>query len=255
MACDERIRDLLPDYYLGQLPEKENEEVRRHLASDPECRAALGEVERTLGLMPLAARFEEPPPDLKSRTIARAASGPDPEVKMPAPLYPPPEERPAAGAPAGRDRRPWKYLAYAASAAAAVLVVAFVALFAAYLDLRQGTAGPVGGEGGDGAPVALAVEGTERAPGSRGTVVMASDGMALDLYNLPAPPEGHSYHAWLVGSGESVTPLGEMEPNRRGDVRMTGELPEGGPYEGLEVTVEPDGSEEKSGPVYLQTRL
>lgn len=252
MACDERIRDLLPDYYLGQLSGAETEEVRRHLTSEPGCRAALEEVEQTLGLMPLAARSEEPPPDLKRRTLARATSGPEPEVEMPAPLYPPVEESPESGAPAGPVRR---YATYLTSAAAAVLVVALVALSVAYLDLRQETAGPAGGEEEGGAPVAVAVEGTERAPGSRGTVVMASDGMALDLYNLPAPPEGHSYHAWLVGSGESATPLGEMEPNRRGDVRMTAELPEGGPYKELEVTVEPDGSEKKSGPVYLQSRL
>lgn len=54
MACDERIRDLLPDYYLGQLPESEAEEVRRHLASEPECRAALEEIEQTLSMMPFA---------------------------------------------------------------------------------------------------------------------------------------------------------------------------------------------------------
>lgn len=251
MACDERIRDLLPDYYLGQLPESEAEEVRRHLASEPECRADLEEIEQILSMMPFAAPVEDPPPDLKRRTLARATSGEEPRMEMPGPLYPARDETPATSAPASWVR----YRRYLTSAAAAVLIVALVALSVAYLDLLQETAGPAAGEDGSDAPVALAVEGTDRAPGSRGTVVMASEGMALDLYNLPAPPEGHSYHAWLVGSGEDVTPLGEMEPDRRGDVRMTGELPEDGPYEELEITVEPNGSERKSGPVYLQTRL
>jgi hypothetical protein len=46
-----------------------------------------------------------------------------------------------------------------------------------------------------------------------------------------------------------------MEPDQSGDVQMTGELPKGGPYEGLEITVEPNGSERNAGPVYLQSRL
>ena len=104
----------------------------------------------------------------------------------------------------------------------------------------------------------LAVEPTERAPGARGTAVLdVSEGsLALDVYNLPAPPKGHSYEAWLLEPDGEATALGEMETDGRGDGRMAGSI--SGPltpYDTVQVTLEPEDTESRSGPVLLEGKL
>lgn len=252
MDCDGRIKDLLPDFYLGQLPPDEAEEVRLHLAEHRPCREALEEVAEVLDLMPYAAPPAQPPAGLKQQTLSRAlAESPPPAAGSPPP---PPRER--------GGRRPSRVLA-ALAAAAALLVVAFMGF--SYLTLEQendelraeveqlqqevrGTEGLV----------VLAVDGTGRAPEARGTAVLdASEGaLALDVYNMPAPPEGHSYQAWLLEPGGGTVALGEMETNGRGDGRMAGRI-QGplSPYDTVQVTLEPEGDEGMSGPVLLEGRL
>jgi anti-sigma-K factor RskA len=75
------------------------------------------------------------------------------------------------------------------------------------------------------------------------------------VYNLPEPPAGHSYRAWLVGGDEALS-LGPMELNDQGDGRMTGAVSEPlDRYEALQLTVEPTGAEDMSGPIYLEASL
>lgn len=254
MDCEGHMKDLLPDFYLGHLPPEEAEEVRRHLAEHPACREALEEVAGVLDLMPLALPSVPPPAGLKERTIARA-------------LAPPAEELPAAGdLPQKRahrrpERRPSRLLV--PLAAAAMLLVIFSVGFS-YLSLArendqlQAEVRQLQEEvQGDGL-VVLAVEGTGRAPEARGTAVLdAPEGaLALDVYNLPAPPEGHSYQAWLLEPGGRTVALGEMETNGRGDGRMAGEV--SGPlasYDAVQVTLEPEDSGDLSGPVLMEARL
>ena len=254
MDCEGRIKDLLPDFYLGQLPPDEAEEVRRHLDEHPACRDALEEVAEVLNLMPLAVPPAHPPPGLKERAIARALTSSD--------------EREPRGEPRGRptrvpqgpERRRSRLLV--ALAAAVLLVSLPVGLF--YLSLErendrlQAEVRGLRQEVGEGELVVLAVEGTERAPEARGTAVLdASEGaLALDVYNLPAPPEGHSYQAWLLDpAGEDVA-LGEMETGGRGDGRMSGEVPGRlGSDDAVQVTLEPEGSGDLSGPVLMEASL
>jgi anti-sigma-K factor RskA len=152
--------------------------------------------------------------------------------------------------------------------AAAVLVVVFAAFAWAYLDLRHANQQlraevrelrqEVDAGGGGGELVVVAVEGTGRAPEARGTAVVEpeSGSLALDVYNLPAPPEGHSYRAWLVDSSGRDASLGPMEINDRGDGRMTsGVTRPVSAFESVQVTVEPEGAEERTGPVYLEASL
>jgi hypothetical protein len=76
------------------------------------------------------------------------------------------------------------------------------------------------------------------------------------VYNLPAPPQGHSYRAWLVEAGGGEVALGPMETNERGDGRMTGSIPEPVTgYDLVQITTEPLGGEERSGPVYMEAKL
>ncbi len=257
MACNERIRDLLPDYYLGQLPVEEAEEVRQHLAEHGACREALDEVAQVLDLMPFAIDEAEPPAGLKERVMKRALEGNGRQE-------PPAREAPrrVARALASRRGRDWRSVALLAAAA---MLVVLLGLGWAYLDLQQDNQRlqaevrelQENNQVREGL-VAVAAQGTGRAPEARGTAVVdPSDGrLALDVYNLPEPPAGHSYRAWLVGSGDEALSLGPMELNERGDGRMTGAVSE--PlerYEVLQLTVEPEDAESMSGPVYLEAGL
>jgi anti-sigma factor RsiW len=256
MDCDGRIRDSLPDFYLGQLPPDEAEEVRRHLAEHAACREALEEVAEVMDLMPYAAPATPLPAGLKERTLSRVLA-----EEPPAPANPsatPPESPP----PAREGRRPPRFLAPLA-AAAALLILSLVGLSYVSLerenDQLQAEVRQLQEEAGAGGDLAvLAVEGTGRAPDARGTAVIdASEGaLALDVYNLPAPPEGHSYQAWLLEPGGGTVALGEMETNGRGDGRMTGTVDGSlASYDAVQVTLEPVGSEDLSGPVLMEATL
>lgn len=268
MDCNERIVDLLPDYHLGQLPPEEAEEVRRHLEEHPACREELAEISRVLDLVPLAVPAATPPPSLKQRTLARALGEEFGEGARESAGPPPRRERvqelPSRGRSENRGNR-WAMLP--AALAAAVFVVAFAAFAWAYLDLRQDNR-QLQAEvqelreevdaGGGGELVVVAVEGTGRAPEARGTAIVEpeSGSLALDVYNLPAPPEGHSYRAWLVDPSGQDASLGPMEINDRGDGRMTGGVTRPvTSFESVQVTVEPEGAEERTGPVYLEASL
>lgn len=257
MECNERIKDLLPDYYLGQLPDEEAEEVREHLAGHAGCREALEEVAQVLDLMPFAAQPAEPPPGLKERVMGRALA-----ERPAAPVESPPEISSSEPADRWRERLRGPLLA---SVAAVVALVAIMGLFWAYLDLQrdnrqlraevQQLQGEVQARE---SLLAIAVQSTDRAPEARGTAVVdpADGALALDVYNLPEPPTGHSYRAWLVGEGGNTISLGSMEVGDRGDGRMTGEVSEPlDDYEALQITVEPTGAEDMSGPVYLEAQL
>lgn len=251
MDCSERIRDMLPDYHLGRLSSGEVEEVRRHLAECADCREELEEISRVFDLMAFGVPPASPPAALKERVLSRALEH--------APAGPPSERREPGERPGDR-RRTW----LAPLAAAAALLI-FGLFTWAYLDLREenrqlrAEVRQLQEEArGGGDLVVVAVKGTGRAPEARGTAVVdpAEGNLALDVYNLPAPPEGHSYRAWLVGSDGKVISLGRMEINDRGDGRMTGQVSE--PLQGydtVEVTTEPVGAENRSGPVYLQANL
>ena len=251
MECNERIKDLLPDYHLGHLPPEEAEEVSRHLAEHAECREELEEVARVLDLVPFSVQPAAPSPALKHRTLARAL---EQETRPPDARELPSPERVRRGIDA------------VLLGVAAVVLVALLGLGWAYLNLErenQRLQAEVSQlqEDVEGSRdlVVVAVSGTERAPEARGTAVVdpADRSLALDVYNLPAPPEGHSYRAWLVeADGGEVIALGPMETDDRGDGRMTGSVSEPvGSFERVQITTEPVGAEDREGPVYMQAKL
>lgn len=268
MECSERIKDLLPDYYLGQLSPEESEEVRAHLAEHAACRKELEEVARVLDLVPLAVQKTDPPPGLKGRVMAAALSAPQEAAEET-----PEAEARASGVPesvtpmrdASPGRRPgWRNLLPIAAAAA--VLIAFIGLTWAYVDLRQENERLQAevqelqdGVSQQSELLAVTVEGTGLAPEARGTAVVdpGTGELAFDVYNLPEAPTGHAYQAWLVGPAGDTLSLGTMDLGEQGYGQMTGAVSEPiiGQYNALKLTVEPVGAENMSGPVYLEASL
>lgn len=257
MECKEHIKDLLPDYYLGQLPPEEAEEVRQHLTEHAACREALEEVAQVLDLLPFAVNTTEPPPKLKEQVMTKIFSEPRQA-----------EEAPASNIPdtlhTGQDSDSGRRNLLPLMAAAAVLA-AFVGLTWAYVDLSQEnrqlqaevqelqeSVEPQQGL------LAVTARGAGPAQDARGTAVVdpGTGALALDVYNLPDPPTDHAYKAWLVTSSGEALSLGPMEVGDQGYGQMTGEVSEPlDRYDYLQLSVEPIGSESMSGPVYLEASL
>ncbi|TCJ19812.1 hypothetical protein E0L93_02310 [Rubrobacter taiwanensis] len=239
MASRGHVEELLPDYHLGHLLPEEAGAVEEHLRECERCRRSLEEVSETLDALPYAAPQAAPPERVRERLMA--------EVRKP-------EE---AGRTGRWDRIP-AIVAAAALLAAAVLGWAYLEvrdenrqLRAEIQELRERSPQP-----GD-LLVAIAT-GTDEAPEARGTAVMAPQAgeLALGVYNLPAPPQGHTYQAWLIREDGEAVPLGQMQLDEHGDGHMTGAMPgPPGAYERLEITAEPRGAAEKTGPVYLRAAL
>lgn len=66
------VRAKLSDSFEGALPSPEESRVQAHLNSCPSCRAFAATLKRTIDMTRSLATIE-PPPDLKSRILARAS--------------------------------------------------------------------------------------------------------------------------------------------------------------------------------------
>lgn len=131
MNC-RQAQDLLPAYALGALEPPEGEAVEAHVATCPRCAPMAAEYLRATAVLALAAPSAEPPAELRSRVLQRAAQTP----QLP-PVAAMPRARRPAVAPltllTPRGRLPL----WAASVAAAVSLVVTAALLLAVSDLRK----------------------------------------------------------------------------------------------------------------------
>lgn len=258
MECSE-IRDLLPDFYLGNLPPDETQEVERHLAAHPECRDALEEISEVLDLLHFDVPFVRPPPDLKGRVMSGISQGKG-RTNGDALRSPP-----AAGTarkhrpPGDRASRLWRNVLAGALCVAllSLLVVGF--LYADLAGENEVLEERVASLSQDGEMFAVSLSDTGQAPEARGTLVLdpADSQVALGVHNLPQPAQGRLYKVWLVRYDGEPVALGVMETNATGDGQMEGSLPgsRGGRYREIEVTSEPRDSTKKNGSVYLRADL
>jgi anti-sigma-K factor RskA len=69
MNCDD-IRELLPAFALGAIPERDAGDVRAHLATCRQHDAELAEFESVAASLPLAAEEREPTPELRQRLLS-----------------------------------------------------------------------------------------------------------------------------------------------------------------------------------------
>ena len=216
---EDRFQDLLGPYVLGELTDKEERELERHLHGCSSCRDDLDKVRRAHGI--LQAAVASPPPELKDWVLARARS----ETRRP---------------PVGW-RRPWLL------AAAALLVVVLLG-FGVLRTVTEPSAS-----------LALSATGAAPQAGGelRGEQVGNNLKVELEAWGLPEPGGGGYYEMWYARKGGGRISCGTFSATPDGRVTVSMSAPVSAvDYPEIEITQEPgDGDPGSSGKVVLKGSL
>jgi anti-sigma-K factor RskA len=219
----ERFDDLKEAYSLGALSEEERREVEDYLGEHPELRAEVDHLESVANLLALAPQEYEPSPKLR-RDLLNSISSSSPGTT------------PTAD-PSTRQtglRRLFGPGGLAAAAALALVTIGMFAWNASLQEENQTLQGELEGQ------QTYALQSTGAAQEMRGEVVRLGDERAvLVAEDLPSPPEGETYQAWILRE-DVPEPAGLFEPNDTGAAAA----PIEGSIEGanaVAVTVEPSG--------------
>ena len=218
----ERFDDLKEAYALGALSEEERREVEEYLGTHPELRTEVEDLRSVANLLAFSPREYEPSPKLRRDLMNRISSSPG--------------ATPAAG-PSTRQAGLWRLFGPGGLAAAVVLTLVATGMFtwnASLQEENQALQGELQGQR------TYALEGTGAAQEVRGEVVrLGNDRAVLVADDLPSPPEGKTYEAWILRD-DVPEPAGLFEPNETGSAAA--------PIEGsiedadvVAVTVEPSG--------------
>ena len=218
----ERFDDLKEAYALGALSEEERREVEEYLETHPELRTEVEDLRSVANLLAFSPREYEPSPKLRRDLMNRISSSPG--------------ATPAAG-PSTRQSGFWRLFGPGGLAAAVVLTLVATGMFtwnASLQEENQALQGELQGQR------TYALEGTGAAQEVRGEVVrLGNDRAVLVADDLPSPPEGKTYEAWILRD-DVPEPAGLFEPNETGSAAA----PIEGSIEGADVvavTVEPSG--------------
>jgi anti-sigma-K factor RskA len=218
---EDRFGELLGPYVLGELTAEEERELERHLEECPTCWGELSIVMRTHNVLREAAA-SEPPPQLKSRTLARAT-----------------------GESSARSGYGWKLWV---SMAAALLVAAVLG----FGIVQTVFVGPSDG---------IALASTAQAPGAggevRGEVVGENLQVELEVWDMPKLREGEYYEMWYYAEDGRRISCGTFRtgPDGRATVNLSAPA-SARSYPEIEITREPDdGNPEASGEEVLKGSL
>ena len=216
----ERFDDLKEAYALDALSEEERREVEDYLGTHPELRAEVDNLRSVANLLALAPQEYEPSPEHRRHLLNRISSSP---VATP------------AADPSPHRAGLWRLFGPGGLAAAAALALITIGMFAWNASLQeenQTLQGELQGQR------TYALKGTGAAQEVRGEVVRLLDERAvLVAEDLPSPPEGKTYEAWILRE-DVPEPAGLFEPNDTGAAAA----PLEGSIEGADavaVTVEP----------------
>jgi len=173
-------------YALGLLDPSERAAIEQHLGTCATCRADLASHQSTVGALREGVSVAAPA-DLRARIVTR--------------------HRP--GRPLGLP-----VFAYAASAILAVALVVSLAALSQERAMRDDYARALSAVAGGARVVAL----DTKDAAARGAVVLSRDGSAYLVLQLPAPPAGKAYEAWVIRGG-LASPAG-MAPVLTGVITM-----------------------------------
>jgi anti-sigma factor RsiW len=211
----------LAAFALGALDEPEREPVERHLADCPICRAEVAAFGETAWSIAQTAAID-PPSGLRASIVARATRESRP-IAGPRPVS-------LGGRLVGALRRPIP--AVVPVALALLLVVSVVGLAGARRD-ADGYASALSGVAG---ARVVPLAGTDTA--LRGSVVVPASGApAYLILDLPAPPSGKTWEAWVL-NGEKPIAAGLSGGHGVTTLLLTAPV---GAGDGVAVTLEPTG--------------
>ncbi|MFU8883824.1 MAG: anti-sigma factor domain-containing protein [Cyanobacteriota bacterium] len=218
---DPDLNELLAGYVLGDLDERERDDLHAALAADPDLQRQLDELRLTLELLPLALPgAPEPPARLRQRLLGAEQQRRQPQ---------------------GREQaRRWR--PRPAQLGLAAMACALVALGTQVLQLR----GEMASLGRDqGAPAlqasrTLTLRGTAGHPDLSGEVVVnpAQGHNLLLISGLPPAPAAHVYRLW-ANVGGTTKGCVQFVPNADGSVLMPIPTQPTSEAQGLSITLEP----------------
>ena len=219
MVSEDRFQDLLGPYVLGELTDKEERELERHLHGCSSCRDDLDKVRRAHGI--LQAVVASPPPELKDWVLARARS----------------ERRHTTG---GRWRI-WLPVA------AALLVVALLSF-----GVLRAVTGP-----SDGLALTATSAAPQAGGELQGEQIGDNLKVELDAWGLPEPEDGEYYEMWYAKANGGRISCGTFTTQPDGSATVSMSAPVSAvSYPEIEITREPDdGDPGSSGKVVLKGSL
>jgi anti-sigma factor RsiW len=180
MADD--LHTLSAPYALDALTPDDRERFEEHLATCEQCRADLAALADAASSLAFAVEGPPPPEELRARVLAAARAEGAPNVR-------PLRRRPRKGADA-----------FAAVAAVAAIAIVAFGVWDVVHHSSTTSAQSVLND-----PKAQHY----RVPGSSGQLVVAPSGAAVLALNLPKPPAGKTYEAWVANP--SVHPAGTFD--------------------------------------------
>jgi anti-sigma-K factor RskA len=220
-VAEDRFKELLGSYLLGELTVEEERGLERHLERCSECRRELDRIRQTHNLLrQLAAN--EPPAELKSQVLAQVS-----------------DEIPA------RSAGGWWFWS---SAAAALLVVAV---------LSVGLIHAITDDSSSGVPLTATVMDSEAGGEVRVEEVGENFRVELEVWGMPELEEDEYYEMWYYAEDGGRISCGTFRVGSEGRTTVVLTAPANArDYPEIEVTREPDdGDPGSSGEEVLEGNL
>ena len=227
MSDHEELQNSVAAWVLGALELEEAETVRTHVEGCAGCTEVEARLRRVVGALPLTVEEVAPPPRLRERVLAAAAS-PSTTAGMPVARV--------RRAPGRRASIPARIPLYAAAAIAVIALLAGL-LFGQAFRIASTPSQPQVSR--------FQLTGHQDMAGAQaGVIDLRTDGLALvDFRRLPQPGAGRVYEVWLIRNGQSPEPVAVFVPDASGARVVLVDRSLGG-YSVMAVTNEPgpDGS-------------
>jgi anti-sigma-K factor RskA len=259
----EEYQELMTAQALSALDESDAGRLELHLASCPECRAAMEEWEKTSAWLAMDAPLREPSREVRTRILNQIKSDPGQPAKK-TKVIQMPERR---GTRSTLQR--WGSIA----AALMILALGIALIFVLRENRRaknerdqlaqqiQESQQKLARQrevltilSSSGARVAE-LAGTGVAPSARGMVAYDQNGRAvLMTKSLPAPPAGKAYQLWFIFGG-SPMPGKVFKTDSSGEAMMSDQIPrEALNASVFAITLEPEtGVAKPTGEIYLKS--
>ena len=247
MASERKLDELAADYVAGNLSAADADEFARLMVEDPQLRAEVSSLEKTVGLFLDELPMMEPPPHLREAVLAELAD---------------------TQAPVVQPRPYWGWVLAAIAAGTALLSLGLgisnYRLRLANQQLQQELLAVMPAQQAQlilqqPATRFYDFAGTDEAADAFGSMIVDTDGLraAIAFENLAPLPNHQTYALWVNYQGQYI-PCGNFEPGQEGTVFMTLPMPpvyQSRPWvKDVILTIEPaELPAQPTGPIVAET--